>query len=148
MPTTLDQPTLAPASLDPRIPDLDSFEVYFGIRVADIGEDGDLIALGHHDPKAALAAFNAHAKKFWGLVDLLDGGQHDQNRWRWALENAKQKWAVSLTDGCRDCVKEGRREDCVDCSDVRATVKDGSWWIAYDATDDEPGAFPVTVWRA
>ncbi|MCW6003896.1 hypothetical protein K1W54_04770 [Micromonospora sp. CPCC 205371] len=147
MPTTLDPPTLVPASLDPRIPDLDSFEVYFGIRVADIGEDGDLIALGHHDPKAALAAFNAHAKKFWGLVDLLDGAQHDQGRWLWALENVKQKWAVSLTDRCRECAKDGLREECTSCSDVRATIKEGSWWIAYDAAEDEPGAFPVTVWR-
>lgn len=139
---------LVPASLDPRIPDLDHFEVYFGIRVADVGEDGDLIALGHHEPKAALAAFNAHAKKFWGLVDLFDTGPHDAPRWRRALQDVKQRWAVSLTDRCRDCVRDGRRDDCAGCGDVQAAIKEGSWWIAYDAAEDEPGAFPVTLWRA
>jgi hypothetical protein len=147
MPTTVDSPALAPAALDPRIPDLDHFEVYFGIRVADIGDDGDLIALGHHDPKAALAAFNAHAKTFWGLVDLLDGGQHDKARWRRVLDSITRRWAVQCTDQCRTCMRDGQRVECGDCAEVQAVVKAGSWWIDSSAAEDEPGAFPVTIWR-
>jgi hypothetical protein len=139
---------LMPASLDPRIPRLNDFGTYFGIRVADIGEDGDLIALGHHPPKAALAAFNAHARKVWGLLDLLDGGRGGGPAWRRALDDVKPRWAVLLTNRCRDCTKNAVVDGCVYCSDVRAVTNSGSWWIAQDAAHDEPGAFPVTCWRA
>lgn len=33
---------------------------HYGIPVSSLGEDGDLIALGHHDDDKALEAFRAH----------------------------------------------------------------------------------------
>jgi hypothetical protein len=45
---------------------------HYGIDVTAIGEDGDLLAFGHHDPRHALAAFNRHARIEWGLANLAD----------------------------------------------------------------------------
>jgi hypothetical protein len=45
--------------------------VHYGIPVASVGEDGDMLALGHHDPRRALAAFNAHARRL-GLCNVAD----------------------------------------------------------------------------
>lgn len=45
---------------------------HYGIDVTAIGEDGDLLAFGHHDPRRALAAFNRHARTEWGLANLGD----------------------------------------------------------------------------
>lgn len=135
---------LVPAARDSRIPALSDFDVHFGIPVSAIGEDGNLIALGHHTPKAALAAFNAYARRTIGLVDLLDG----RGRWQEALDGVKQCRAVLLTEHCRDCADpEVRDAACGQCWEIRDAAKGGSWWIAYDAAEDEPGAFPVTVWR-
>lgn len=148
-PTLPDMPEpqeLVPAAQDPRIPPVNDFDVHFGIPISSIGEDGDMLALGHHEPKVALAAFNAYAKKL-GFLDLLDGGKHDQQAWKDALDAVDRRWAVLLTDLCRACMKEPlARADCPDCQAVREITKDGAWWIAYDATEDEPGAFPVTSW--
>lgn len=143
MPDTATKPELVPAAQDPRIPALPDFDVQFGIPISAIGEDGDLIALGHHAPKAALAAFNAYARQTIGLVDLLDG----RGAWREALVSVQQRWAVWLTDRCRTCAKDGQRDDCWSCVDVREAARLHSWWLDWAAAEDEPGAFPVTVWR-
>lgn len=45
---------------------------HYGITVCHIGEDGDMLALGHHDPRRALAAFNRHARTVLGLANYLD----------------------------------------------------------------------------
>lgn len=45
---------------------------HYGIKVTAIGEDGDLLAFGHHEPRRALAAFNRHARTEWGLLNLAD----------------------------------------------------------------------------
>lgn len=45
---------------------------YDGIAVCCSGEDGDMLALGHHDPAVALAAFNRHAREYLGLANIVD----------------------------------------------------------------------------
>lgn len=47
-------------------------DTHYGIGVSHIGEDGDLVALGHHSTRRALAAFNRHARIFLGLDNLAD----------------------------------------------------------------------------
>lgn len=45
---------------------------HYGIPVTHVGEDGDMLALGHHHPRRALAAFNRHARVFCGLANVAD----------------------------------------------------------------------------
>jgi hypothetical protein len=43
------------------LPALEGFEEHNGIRISSFGWDGDLIALGHHDPAVTAGAMTAHA---------------------------------------------------------------------------------------
>lgn len=45
---------------------------HYGIGVTCIGEDGDMLALGHHPARMVLAAFNCHARTEMGLANLAD----------------------------------------------------------------------------
>jgi hypothetical protein len=56
----------------PEMPKLEGFSVHYGVMVSDIGEDGDLVALGHVGLLRALAAFNRHARKVWGARHLCE----------------------------------------------------------------------------
>lgn len=47
-------------------------DAHYGVPVCHIGEDGDMLAIGHHDPRRALAAFNRHARVFCGLFNVAD----------------------------------------------------------------------------
>jgi hypothetical protein len=50
------------------LPLLSNFTRHYGVRVSDIGEDGDMIALGHVGKLRALAVFNRHARTVWGEI--------------------------------------------------------------------------------
>ena len=118
------------------IPDLDGFTTHYGIRVSDIGEDGDLIILGHHDKRRALAALNRHARKVWGLQDLLDGG------WgrRPVIGEITVDWAT-LKERCD--LHDDHDKDCGEC----AQIAEGPWWIECGA-HPAPNSFPVMYWSA
>jgi hypothetical protein len=47
-------------------------DTHYGIPVCHIGEDGDMIAFGHHEPRRTLAAFNRHARLFCRLFNIVD----------------------------------------------------------------------------
>lgn len=88
---------------------------YDGIPVCCSGEDGNMIALGHHDPTATLAAFDRHAREFlkienlaaddtltdaqlaeyvhhigayWGLARKATEEEQDYPGWSWTLDPA------------------------------------------------------------
>lgn len=105
----------------------DDFEAtYDGISVCCSGEDGDMIALGHHDPTAALAAFDRHAREFmkienlagdsnatdaelaeyanditqhWGIARKATEAEQDNEGWSWCLEaaTAETPGAIAFT---------------------------------------------------
>lgn len=138
--------TLVPAALDPRIPQLDGFEVHYGIPVSSIGEDGDMIVLGHHDGKQALSALNAYAKSL-GWIDLLDGDGRWTDAWKVALSQVESRWAL-LVERCdeypkcaTDLSEDGKCQRC-------AEITDAGWYLNYAATEADQGAFPVMIWRA
>jgi hypothetical protein len=54
---------------------------YFGIPVAYYGDEGNMLALGHHAPRRALAAFNRHARVQCGLYNLADDLQAEAEDW-------------------------------------------------------------------
>jgi hypothetical protein len=123
----------------PTIPDLKDFETYYGIQVSDIGEDGDVVILGHHDKRLALAALNRHARTFWGLTNLYDGEAVLSP----AGDNLRECWAVLMTK-CKDADSPDHVGRCHRCEDIAGA----SWWIKYNAKETDLGAFPVMVWRA
>lgn len=94
---------------------------HYGIQVAYIGEDGDMIALGHHDTRRALAAFNRHARVYCGLRNLADDRDACAADWAGQIEH---RMAVI------------RKPDFDEDPDWR--------WVADWSAPDAPGARPIT----
>ncbi len=126
------------------VPSLPGFVEHYGIPVADMGEDGGLIALGHHTPAPALGAFNRHARKVWGFraathrAALYDGAIQDG-----PAGDVRERWAVHLYE-CGDCQGD---PECSTCPEIKRAWAGGGWWIDYNAKQGDPGAFPITTWR-
>ncbi|MFB7359617.1 hypothetical protein [Streptomyces gardneri] len=96
---------------------------YYGITVCTTGEDGDMLALGHHNDRRALAAFNAHARRYLGLVNVADDRRADADDW---LDAIRQGWVVFRTP-------DPEQGD------------DPEWvWSADAASETTPNAQPVT----
>jgi hypothetical protein len=64
-------------------------DTHYGIPVMHIGEDGDMLALGHHEPRRALAAFNRHARVFCGLANVADDRSAKASDF---LNDISQRW--------------------------------------------------------
>lgn len=112
---------LAPGTLvaDPHMDDTN-----YGIPVSLIGEDGALVALGHHPRRRVIAAFNKHSREFQGVPNLADDFSAKAQEW---LDRLDYRWA---TFNAPD-PERGEDPDC-------------SWWARW-CTPDTPGARPVTL---
>jgi hypothetical protein len=120
-------------TIDP--PTLDGFETHYGIPVAILGEDGDqFVALGRHDKRRVLAAFNRMCRVDLGWRNGLSAEFSTVK-----LANLRYEQWVLATD-CGDC---GDNPECTYCAEIRS----GRWWLRM-ATDRDAEAFPVTVWIA
>lgn len=80
-------------------PELPLKSEYFGILVSSVGEDGDLIALGHHELWRVIAAWNRYARKEWGLCNLFD---NRSATYADVAPMVKETWAQRLI-GCERC---------------------------------------------
>jgi hypothetical protein len=106
------------------IADPEMEETHHGITVAHFGEDGGMIALGHHEVRRALAAFNRHARVFVGLENLADDRSVRAADY---VPEINQMWAVF------------RRPN-------KDAGEDPDWTWVVDWCDlSTPGARPVTV---
>ncbi len=122
------------------IPELSGFQEIYGIKVSAIGEDGDLIALGHHKTLYALAAFTGYAVDVMGLQDLYDGSTDDPGSK--ASAAIKQGWA-GLVTACDEAGEEDHQDDCCECIEIR----EHAWYL--EVGDKEvPNSFPVTYFTA
>lgn len=123
-----------------------------------------LLALGHGDRNAILAAFDTYARRAWGVGVAGDEGSPDKA----AGARLVRTWATLAADcGQTGGMAHGAR-DCEACSSpdwaaeyrVRhdhrcwlcAAIKDAPWW--WVGLFDEPeanasraGYLPVTLWR-
>jgi len=103
-------------------------DTHYGIPVCHIGEDGNMLALGHPGKRKALAAFNRHARVFCRLVNLADDRSARLADWTDAVT---EEWVIF------------RKPDPNDESED----PDFEWY--FDAsTADNPAALPVTILRA
>jgi len=91
--------------------------VYHGIPVAAVGDMGDMLALGHHDKHAVLAAFEAHLR-------TLDP-------------------TLGLDPDCVDMVVRTRA--VFSAPDPARGDDPGCLWIADWSDPDHPDAQPVTL---
>jgi hypothetical protein len=112
--------TVQPGAIVPE-PEMEA--THFGIPVVYFGEDGDMLALGHHTPRRALAAFNRHARSI-GLRNVADDPQAEAEDW---LNEITQTWLVFS----RPNPDEGDDPDFI--------------WYAVPASADTPHAVPVTL---
>lgn len=109
------------------IPDPEMEDTHYGITVAHIGDEGDLIALGHHDKRRALAAFNRHYRVFLGLVNLASDR------------------SASAAD-FETCISEKRA--VFRKPDPDSEWEDPDWhWVADWSDPNHPDARPVTLLR-
>ncbi|WP_333759281.1 hypothetical protein [Streptomyces sp. ISBFB 2968] len=114
--------TTQPQTID--VPEME--DTHYGIGVSHIGEDGDLIAIGHHSDRRTLAAFNRHMRTFLGLANLADDRSATAIEWLPALQR-------------KHCVF--RTPDPADCWEA-------DWsWVAEWCDPETPGAQPVTLLR-
>lgn len=117
---------------------LEGFEAYYGLQLSDIGEDGEVIVLGHHgsDPHRVIGALNQHARRCWGFANLMDDR---------SAELAELQDMFVQTYAVARCGKTCRDAECVRCEEVRGGKRE--WWIEWNREPGEEHAFPATIWR-
>ncbi|MFY1599535.1 NUDIX domain-containing protein [Micromonospora sp. WMMD737] len=81
------QPMLGDLLGAPTWPTLAMVAEINGIGMSDIGEDGDIIAQGHHDPARMLTALRGYAREVWDevLAPADPADPHAQIRHEWAV---------------------------------------------------------------
>lgn len=110
-------------------------DVFYGVPITEIGEEGDVIAaIGHFEPKRLLAALLAFGRdRGWDPHELnLHLTEFDE------LEKSKA-WRLIYRHADAATVDTAYLEgDCV-CEECH-------WW-AVEAAEGTPGATPVMWWR-
>ncbi|MGY5127359.1 hypothetical protein [Streptomyces nigrescens] len=107
--------TIAPFT--PNASDMEA--THYGIHVSTFGEDGNMLALGHHNQRHAFAAFNKHARTFLGFPNFADDRDAHIDDW---IDEIRHAWLTfHHGDLNGDFIWEGKQ-----------------------ATSDTPGAVPVT----
>lgn len=113
------------------VPDLDGFLTLYGVPVCAIGEEGDLVALGHHDHRRTLAAFMAYYRRVIGdpLSLYVDDDPADVP--------IEAVWAELLGE-CGHCPDKELGTVCEQCDHVRR----GDWYLTW-SDEPGPGRFPI-----
>lgn len=103
-------------------PDTDVFTDHGGIPVTFVGDEGTMVALGHHNLDAAEKAFTGHDIWSRDAVDIL------------------VTWAVLGDPPTHACVS-GLTISCFVCEEASGVP----WWMQWGVPEGTPGAFPVMV---
>ena len=117
-----------------------SCEIFHGVPIAATGDDGEegLMAIGHHEPRRALAALLAYCRDRG--MDLSDIGISNPAAPKAALlvERA-QRWTVFYRHAGADLTDQDWHEDGW-CS-----CEDYLWW-PLDVRQDAPDAIATMFW--
>lgn len=86
------------------LPALETHTSVYGVRLSEIGEDGDVFALGHVGKLRMVAALNWQARNVWGmdLAEFLHGDAVDQVVHTWMRNTG----GAALTDWCLEPATE------------------------------------------
>lgn len=106
------------------ITDPETEATHYGIPVCHIGEDGDMLALGHPGTRRTFAAFNRRARVFVGLANLADDRSALLSDWIGRLD---EQWVIFR----KPDPEQGEDPDYE--------------WVTEESAEGEPGAQPVTV---
>lgn len=160
-----DTPTTDADVAGPQLPAqrLASFgTVIYGVPVLDFGEDGEMVVIGHHEPRRVIAAMNAHyraehrpdpnntysrgIRPRWAGDLYPDRDLAQQKRW-WATYHdtasslGYQWWC--LVDRCPQIDEPHHRTaDCTWCAQLAEST-----WVANVAPADATDAFAVVIWE-
>jgi hypothetical protein len=107
------------------ITDPETEATHYGIPVCHIGEDGDMLALGHPGIRRAFAAFNRHARVFCNLANLADDQNASLDDWSDVIT---EQWVVFRKADPNNCWEDPDSE-----------------WFFDQVTEGTPGAQPVTI---
>lgn len=143
---------------EPALPELEWFETHYGVPISHVGDEGDMVMLGHIPAHRATAAVRAYLRKLQGERDadryltyrlgsdrttrrlaaergMLDIFQPGEHRWAVVVRHCDRWPTCQLPDG--DC---GSPASC-------AEIAAASWCLKWDGvTADTDGAFPITYW--
>jgi hypothetical protein len=111
---------------------------HYGVHVSHVGEDGEMIALGHHDTRRVIAAMNREARVHTFLTNMCD---YFGIFYRDVADDLEQLHARLVT-ACDEAEQPNHDDDCGECAEIRKS----DWFIRWDATPDDPAAFPITAW--
>lgn len=113
------------AADDTPTPDLNMVATFYRVPLSDIGEDGNVVALGHVGKYRMLAALRRHARENWGddlfLTHSLGAQAPNLDG---ALDRISHLWMIN----------------------TGSTEEFG--WCMEQAQPSDPNAFPVTWWAA
>lgn len=150
-PETLDPPTKLIAGIGdwtrpgPHTgPTLEGFRTVYGVQISGIGDECELIALGHVGRLRAYAAFNRYAHHELGepLGELMAGDPVDRIEHQHAT-------VVEHCDDYPECSTLDPADEPADDPDpcwTCVTIADSSWYLSW-GDKPTPGSFPVTLWR-
>ncbi|MDQ0376538.1 hypothetical protein [Amycolatopsis thermophila] len=119
-----------------------SMQEHYGVWVCFVGDDGDLVALGHHEPKRVLAAFNRYCRIELSMRNVADDRDVSYKeaaeilRWRHgrlitACESPDHDDEIRMGHSCHQCALLGGG---------------GEWWLDW-SNPEHPDAFPITMWQ-
>lgn len=123
---------------------MDGAFTYYGVMMQPLGDGRDIVMiLGHHDTRRAVAALNRYCREDLELLGMFDDLSTTYEE---AARDLEYRWAKLLTR-CRRADRPGHKENCETCWAISCEIQSGGWWVQYDFTEDEPGVFPVMIWR-
>lgn len=124
-----------------------SLALRYGLRVGAVGEDGDMLALGHHPTLRTVAALNAEARYLMGPMGLAENCWPYRFIYGEVASKLKRTWAV-LRETCDYAdLEEGHdppSDPCYECK-LRREV---DWYIEWGHTPHHYRAFPIMLWSA
>jgi hypothetical protein len=95
---------------------------HYGIPVSTYGEEGNMLALGHHTPRRAFAAFNKHARTALGRANFADDRHAHLDDW---IDEIHHTWVTfHRGDPNTDWTWEGRPASKDTSGAVAITVLD------------------------
>lgn len=115
----------------------------YGVSVSHIGEERDMVAHGHIEPRRFIAACNWWHREATGIPSLGDDGFGDIDMtYVELLSWVRHRWAIRQPK-C-DCPEDQVLER--GCDDHDPDPDPDAWWISLKGvTEDTPGAFPITL---
>lgn len=116
----------------------------YGVNLDWIGEDGEMVAHGHVEPRRFVAAANRWSRESAGFGLLGDSSSWMRSTWTYAefLQSVSHRWAVRLAK----CACPADKVAYEGCDEHDLEPEPDEWWLRCDGvTADTPGAFPVTL---